>query len=596
MLPCCCPAALLLLLLLLLLPTTIHSEYLLSSVLYSATPPLLHSSTPLHPATLDTGPGELSTHPDRHIAAVILSQSLNSPSTVPRCLPVMSLSSSYAIYLHNLFHPATFFVLFTFLLLASVAFLELLLFALLAAGLTFVFHRLTPLHSLPPTYAVLLTGSSSGIGEEVALRLASLGMKVFAGVRKEADGYRLQVKARQVEGNIRPLLLDVTSQSDIAAAYSHIRATCAQKGWRLYAIILNAGMGEYGPVELISAARMRRQYEVNVVAPHVLTQTFLPLLRLSASPPPSLFLSSMLPFKSSTPLQPRVLFMSSVASRVTVPGRGVYCSSKHALESLAAAYRVELHAFGVRVVSICPGELYSSFHNNSKKLYAEVVRECTDRAVQAPSSSVPSASHTATSSSSLSSPASSVPLPLPLSFVRHYDRVYDLCRQRWRVVGSPDIAADAVEVALRTRWPLPRYDCGDDAAALPILQLLPSKWIDFGLGLPFYTTAAPLDSSQQRTDQTGDVEAEAEEDHTAESSEAADSRRTEAVRRVSGRLERAMEKERREAADEEKQTFIDATEADLEEGGAVFTVEEVTPDEPPQQPRATHDKTHNTVE
>ena len=503
----------------------------------------------------------------------------------------MALSSSFAIYLHNLFHPATFFVLFLGLLLASIAFAELLLFALLAACVTFVFHRLTPLHALPATYAVLLTGSSSGIGEEVALRLASLGLKVFAGVRVEADGYRLQVKARQWEVNILPLLLDVTSERHIAAAHSHIRATCEQRGWRLYAIILNAGMGEYGPVELISAARMRSQYEVNVVAPHVLTQTFLPLLRLSASPPQSLFLSSVSPFKSSTPLQPRVLFVSSIASRVTVAGRGVYCSSKHALESLASAYRVELQAFGVRVVTICPGELYSAFHNNSKRMYADLLRECTERAVQASQHSAAGSPAqpqpaSARSLSSASPSSSAVPFALPLSIVQHYDRVYSACRQRWRIVGSPDIAADAVEVALRTRWPLPRYDCGDDAAALPVVQLLPAKWLEFALGLPFYTTPAPQ-SGQPTTDQPDDdmqaVLVAHSDDTVAAAEDTADTRRTEAVRRVSGREERAMDKERREAAIEEKQSFIGAAEetADIDEGGARYTVDEVAPDEPP---------------
>ena len=420
----------------------------------------------------------------------------------------MALSSSFAVYLHNLFHPTTWWVLFVIMLLASVAFAELLLFALLAACLTFVFHRLTPLHSLPPTHAVLLTGASSGLGEEVALRLAEMGVKVFAGVRKEADGYRLQVKAGQAEANILPLLLDVTNERHIAAAHTQIRTTCEQKGWRLYAIILNAGVGEYGPVEMISAARLRRQYEVNVVAPHVLTQTFLPLLRLSATPPRSLFLSlpsSVTPFKSSTPLQPRVLFMSSIASRVNVPGRGVYCSSKYALESLANAYRVELHGFGIRVVTICPGELYSKFHNNSKRLYAEVMRECTERAEQ--QLSPPTAQSAYSYSQSHTAASSSAPPPLPAAVLRQYDRAYTQCRKRWRVIGSADIAADAVEVALRTRWPLPRYDCGDDAAALPIVQLVPAKWLDFMLGHSFYTADRDDATQHDQDDDSADADA-----------------------------------------------------------------------------------------
>ena len=321
---------------------------------------------------------------------------------------------------------------------------------------------------------------------------------------------------------------------------------------------------------MVSAARMRRQYEVNVIAPHVLAQSFLPLLRLTAQPPPSLFRSSVSPFPSSSALQPRLLFVSSLASRVTVPGRGVYCSSKHAVESVAAAYRVELQQFGIRVVSICPGELYSAFHQRSKAMYADVLRECTERAGQAEQ-------QPGTRAAPPPSPPPPPP-PLPLSLVRHYDRVYSACRQRWRVVGPADIAADAVEVALRTRWPLPRYDCGDEATVLPLLQLLPSNWLETALGLPFATTAAPHSNTTTAEAQQSAVDsraAAAGEDGTAASQSA-----------TVVAVDRTREAERRAASKEERETLIDSADdaeeaADVEEGGARYTVDDEPIDDKP---------------
>ena len=63
----------------------------------------------------------------------------------------MALSSSFNVYLSNVFHPATFFVLFTFFLLIDLVLLEAVAFAIIAATLTFLLHRLTPLHPPPPT-------------------------------------------------------------------------------------------------------------------------------------------------------------------------------------------------------------------------------------------------------------------------------------------------------------------------------------------------------------------------------------------------------------------------------------------------------------
>ncbi len=65
------------------------------------------------------------------------------------------------------------------------------------------------------TRAALVTGASTGIGRATALLLARSGFTVFAGVRREADGESVQSEA---QGELEPLLLDVTDSAQVAAA------------------------------------------------------------------------------------------------------------------------------------------------------------------------------------------------------------------------------------------------------------------------------------------------------------------------------------------------------------------------------------------
>ena len=131
--------------------------------------------------------------------------------------------------------------------------------------------------------SVLVTGASRGIGRAVALRLAERGWDVHAGVRRVQDGDALAADSSR----IAPLLLDVTDERQIAALGEALPQD-------LDAVINNAGIVVDGPVEAIPPGELRRQLEVNVVAPIAVTQAVLPRLRRRRG---------------------RVLFVSSVSAR-----------------------------------------------------------------------------------------------------------------------------------------------------------------------------------------------------------------------------------------------------------------------------------------
>lgn len=67
--------------------------------------------------------------------------------------------------------------------------------------------------------AIVITGTSTGIGKTCALHLDKLGFKVYAGVRKKADGDNLK---KEASDRLITIILDVTNSESIAAAVSFI--------------------------------------------------------------------------------------------------------------------------------------------------------------------------------------------------------------------------------------------------------------------------------------------------------------------------------------------------------------------------------------
>jgi NAD(P)-dependent dehydrogenase (short-subunit alcohol dehydrogenase family) len=95
-------------------------------------------------------------------------------------------------------------------------------------------------------------------------------------VRKEADGQAL-VRGAAGRGDVIPVMLDVTDAGQIAAAVEIVTARAGDTG--LAALVNNAGVGIFGPLELAPLESIRRQFDVNVTGQVAVTQAFLPLLR-----------------------------------------------------------------------------------------------------------------------------------------------------------------------------------------------------------------------------------------------------------------------------------------------------------------------------
>ena len=158
---------------------------------------------------------------------------------------------------------------------------------------------------------VLITGCSTGIGRALVPLCREAGWGVVATARQLAALADLPPG-----GDLRILSLDVTDAASIAAA----AGACADL--RLKALVNNAGYGQVGPLELIRPEELRAQFETNVIGLQAVTNAFLPLLRAQTGS--------------------RILQVTSMLGRLSIPLAGPYNASKHAVVALAETLRLEV--------------------------------------------------------------------------------------------------------------------------------------------------------------------------------------------------------------------------------------------------------------
>lgn len=200
--------------------------------------------------------------------------------------------------------------------------------------------------------AVVITGSSSGIGRACAVRLDRAGFDVFAGVRRAEDGEALQALASD---RLRPLIIDVVDADSIATAAAQVTEAT---GGRLAGLVNNAGIAVAGPIEGLDLDQLRRQFEVNFFGQVAVTKALLAAIRAARG---------------------RVVFMSSVGGRRggALPYVSPYGASKHALEAIGDSLRIEMRPFGVEVSIIEPGAVATPIWEKSTDEAARL-REATD--------------------------------------------------------------------------------------------------------------------------------------------------------------------------------------------------------------------------
>jgi NAD(P)-dependent dehydrogenase (short-subunit alcohol dehydrogenase family) len=183
--------------------------------------------------------------------------------------------------------------------------------------------------------AVLITGCSTGIGRATALRLAAAGHPVFATAR------RPESIADLASAGCTVLACDVTDEASMRAAVESVEKSAGAVG----ILVNNAGYGSEGPIEEVPMEEVRRQFETNVFGLARMCQLVLPGMRRQGFG--------------------RIVNVSSMGGRMTLPGGGFYHATKYAVEALSDALRFEVRGFGVEVVVIEPGAIKTEFGNTA---------------------------------------------------------------------------------------------------------------------------------------------------------------------------------------------------------------------------------------
>ena len=180
---------------------------------------------------------------------------------------------------------------------------------------------------------VLITGASSGIGEETAKGLLAAGYTVYAGARR-VD--RMQPLAG---AGARLLALDVTDDTSMTTAVE----TVLQEAGHIDVLVNNAGYGSYGALEEVPLDEGRRQFDVNIFGLARLIQLVLPTMRAQRSG--------------------RIVNVSSIGGKLGEPFGCWYHATKFAVEGLSDLLRMELHPFGIDVVIIEPGAILTEWNS-----------------------------------------------------------------------------------------------------------------------------------------------------------------------------------------------------------------------------------------
>jgi NAD(P)-dependent dehydrogenase (short-subunit alcohol dehydrogenase family) len=192
--------------------------------------------------------------------------------------------------------------------------------------------------------SALITGATDGLGKALALLLAERGYRVFAAGRSPERLAQLDSIAREKKLALESIALDVCSDASVQSA---VQAVLSRTG-AIDVLVNNAGMNYTAAVEDLSMEDWRAQFETNVFGVLRVTRAVLPHMRERRSG--------------------RILMMSSLSGLVTPPTQGAYSSSKHALEGLSNALRMELYPFGIEVVLIEPGYIITGLQKTAAEL------------------------------------------------------------------------------------------------------------------------------------------------------------------------------------------------------------------------------------
>jgi short-subunit dehydrogenase len=262
------------------------------------------------------------------------------------------------------------------------------------------------------TKTVLITGAASGIGKATAIAFVQQGYKTYAtdkDTTKMQDLEKLGCKIKYIDVTLESVMLEKVREIESETGGIDI-------------LVNNAGFGQNGVIEELTIDQIRKQFEVNVFGLIRMTQLVLPKMRERKSG--------------------RIINVGSVGGEFTTPGASAYHASKWALESFNDGMRGELRQFGIDVVLIKPGGVYTNFMNTANKLYPKPMADGTYNEFRE-------------------------------KFIISSNAIFDPNKKTYGVL-TPEKVASVILKAAQVRKPKTRYKIGALAKITPIIHSLMS--------------------------------------------------------------------------------------------------------------------------
>jgi NADP-dependent 3-hydroxy acid dehydrogenase YdfG len=188
---------------------------------------------------------------------------------------------------------------------------------------------------------VLITGCSTGIGRELCEVLSEEGYTVIATARNIESIKDLRASLR--------LPLDVTQKTSIEAALKEVIA----RFQKIDILINNAGYAIRGALEEISEEAIKKMFDVNVFGITNMIKAVIPEMRKNHFG--------------------KIINIGSISGKFSQPVNGAYCASKHAVEALSDALRLELYNQNIQVTVIEPGPVRTNFFKTSLDSSTELI-------------------------------------------------------------------------------------------------------------------------------------------------------------------------------------------------------------------------------
>ena len=193
---------------------------------------------------------------------------------------------------------------------------------------------------------VVITGATDGLGRAAAVRLAEEGYRVFAAGRSAEKRASLAQEAKEKRLPLETVEMDVCDDESVRRAVSEVES----RAGAIDALVNNAGIAYVAVMEEVRLEHLQQQMETNFIGVVRVTQAVLPGMRKRG--------------------RGRIINVSSVAGKMAMPLFGPYSASKHALEGMSDALRLELHPFGIEVVMLEPAYIRTNMEASAVQLSA----------------------------------------------------------------------------------------------------------------------------------------------------------------------------------------------------------------------------------